>query len=96
VPYELKPRDVERRKITCELLFQRRKSFLHRIVTSDKKWICYDNPKRKKLWCKLDEPSISNGKYSCAKLMLCIFGISWVYYELFQPNETITGVTNNN
>jgi len=36
--------------MTCELLLQRhrRKSFLHRIVTGDEKWIRYDNPKRKK------------------------------------------------
>jgi len=39
VPYELKLRDVERSKMTCELLLQRhrRKSFLHRIVTDDEK-----------------------------------------------------------
>ncbi|KAG5313224.1 MOS1T transposase, partial [Pseudoatta argentina] len=50
VPYELKPRDVERRFGTCELLLQRqkRKGFLHRIVTGDEKWIHYDNPKRRK------------------------------------------------
>ncbi|KAG5321439.1 MOS1T transposase, partial [Pseudoatta argentina] len=50
VPYELKPRDVERRFGTCELLLQRqrRKDFLHRIVTGDEKWIHYDNPKRRK------------------------------------------------
>jgi len=43
VPYELKSRNVERRKMTCELLLQRhrRKSFLHRIVTGDEKWIRY-------------------------------------------------------
>jgi len=39
----LKPRNVERRKTTCELLLQcqrhRRKSFLHHIVASDEKWI---------------------------------------------------------
>jgi len=45
VPYELKPRDVERRFLMCELLLQRqkRKGFLHRIVTGDEKWIHYDN-----------------------------------------------------
>ncbi|KAG5320783.1 MOS1T transposase, partial [Pseudoatta argentina] len=45
VPYELKPRGVERRFGTCELLLQRqkRKGFLHRIVTGDEKWIHYDN-----------------------------------------------------
>jgi len=51
VPYELKPRDVERRLFACEQLKrQRRKGFLHRIVTGDEKWIHYDNPKRRKSW----------------------------------------------
>lgn len=45
VPYELKPRDIERRLFTCEQLLQRqnRKGFLHRVVTGDEKWINYDN-----------------------------------------------------
>ena len=47
VPYELKPRDVERRLFACEQLLERRKGFLHRIVTGDEKWVHYDNPKRK-------------------------------------------------
>jgi len=52
VPYDLKPRDVERRLFACEQLFerQRRKGFLHRIVTEDKKWVHYNNPKRRKSW----------------------------------------------
>jgi len=88
VPYELNPRDVERRKMTCELLLQRhrRKSFLHRIVTGDEKWIRYDNPKRKK-------SSTAKLNIHGAKLMLCIWWdqLGVVYYELLQPNETITG-----
>jgi len=57
VPYELKPRDVERRFFTCEQLIQRqqRKDFLHRIVTGDEKWIFYDNPKKKKYYAKLGQ-----------------------------------------
>jgi len=41
----LKPRDVERRLFACEQLLerQRRKGFLHRIVTGDEKWVHYDN-----------------------------------------------------
>ena len=41
MPYELKPRDVERRLFACEQLLerQRRKGFLHRIVTGDEKWV---------------------------------------------------------
>ncbi|GFW32898.1 mariner Mos1 transposase [Trichonephila clavipes] len=43
VPYELKPRDVERCLFACEQLLarQRRKGFLHRIATGDEKW--HDN-----------------------------------------------------
>ncbi|EFN76296.1 Histone-lysine N-methyltransferase SETMAR, partial [Harpegnathos saltator] len=49
VPYELKPRDVERRFCTCEMLLARhkRKGFLHRIVSGGEKWIYYDNPKKR-------------------------------------------------
>jgi len=51
VPYELKPRNIERRFFTCEMLLARhkRKGFLHRIVT-DEKWIHYDNLKKRKSW----------------------------------------------
>ena len=71
MPYELKPRDVERRFVTCELLLQRqkRKRFLHRIVTGDEKWIHYDNLKRRKSW---DHASTSSAKPNihCSKLIL--------------------------
>ena len=41
VPHELKPRDVERRFYMSEMLLEchKKKSFLHRIVTGDEKWI---------------------------------------------------------
>ena len=95
VPYELKDRDLERRLVMSESLLQRykRKSFLHRIVTGDEKWIYFDNPKRKKSWC---EPSTSTPKRNIHgfKVMLCIWwdqkGI--VYYELLKPGETITAI----
>ena len=97
VPYELKPRDVERRFFTCEQLLERqkRKGFLDRIVTGDEKWIHYDNPKRRKSWVKPGQPSTSTAKSNIhgSKLMLCIWwdqrGV--IYYELLKPNETITG-----
>jgi len=49
VPYELKPRDVERRFFTCEQLIQRqqKKGFLHRIMTEDEKWIFYNKQEEK-------------------------------------------------
>ena len=51
VPYELKPRNLERHFFTFEQLLKRQnwKSFLYLIVTGDEKWIHYDNPKRRKL-----------------------------------------------
>lgn len=96
LPYELKSRDVERRKFICELLLQRhqRKNFLHRILTGDEKWVRFDNPKRRKSWCRPGEPSKSIAKPNIhsAKLMLCIWWdqLGVVYYELLKPNETIT------
>jgi [histone H3]-lysine36 N-dimethyltransferase SETMAR len=97
VPYELKPRDVERRFCMCEQLLQRhkRKGFLHRIITGDEKWIHYNNLKRKKSWGPPGHASTLTAKPNIhgAKLMLCIWwdqkGV--VYYELLKPNETITG-----
>ena len=54
VPHELKSRDVERRFYMSKMLLERhkRKSFLHRVVIGDEKWIHYDNPKRKKSYCE--------------------------------------------
>lgn len=97
VPYDLKPRNVERRFFACEQLLQRqkRKGFLHRIVTGDEKWIHYSNPKRKKSWGQPGHASTSSARPNihAAKVMLCIWwdqdGV--IYYELLKPNETITG-----
>ncbi|VVC30765.1 Transposase, type 1,Winged helix-turn-helix DNA-binding domain [Cinara cedri] len=96
VPYELKPRDIERRLFTCEQLQQQnRKGFLHRIVIGDEKWIHYENPKRKKSWELPGHSSTSTAKPNIhgSKLMLCIWWdkLDVVCYELLQPGETITG-----
>jgi len=50
VPHELNEKQQENRKITCEMLLTRykRKSFLHRIVTGDEKWIYFENSKHKR------------------------------------------------
>nr|QXJ78550.1 putative DD34D transposase [Kaburagia rhusicola] len=97
VPYDLKPRDAERRFFACEQLLQRqnRKGFLHRIVTGDEKWVHYDNPKRRKSWGKPGHASTSTAKPNIhgAKVMLCIWWdqLGVIYYELLKPSETITG-----
>jgi len=99
MPYELKPRDVERRFFTCEQLIQRqqKKGFLHRIVTGDEKWIFYDNPKKKKYYAKPGQslPSISTPQPNIhGSKILCIWwdqkGLVY-YYELLKPGDSITG-----
>ena len=97
VPHELKPRDVERWFCMSEMLLERqkKKSFLHRIVTADEKWIHYDNLKRKQSYVKPDQPAKSTAKPNIhgAKVMHCIWwdqkGV--LYYELLKLSETING-----
>lgn len=95
VPHELTERQMENRKTTCEMLLAKyeRKSFLHRIVTGDEKWIYFENPKRKKSWVTPGQPSTSTAKPDRfgKKRMLCVWwdqkGV--VYYELLKPGETV-------
>lgn len=95
VPHELDDRQLERRKATCEILLARykRKSYLHRIVTGDEKWIYFENPKRKKSWVDPGQTSTSTARPNRfgKKTMLCIWwdqeGI--IYYELLKPGETV-------
>lgn len=97
LPYELKERDIERRKTICEILLEKhkRKGFLHRILTGDEKWIYFHNPKRRKSICDPGQPSTStpNRNIHDKKVLLCIWwdqkGI--VYHQLLKEKETITG-----
>ena len=76
------------------LVRHKKKSFLHRVVTGDEKWIHYDNPKRKK-YVKPGQPAKLTAKPNIygAKVMVCIWwdqkGV--LYYELLKPGETING-----
>ena len=73
----------------------KKKSFLHRIVTGDEKWIHYDNPKSKKLYVKPGQPAKSTAKSNIHGVKVMLF-IWWdqkgvLYYELLKPGETING-----
>jgi len=59
---QLNERQQENRKTICKLLLARykRKSFLHRIVTGDEKWIYFENPKRS--WITPGELSTSTAR----------------------------------
>src|SRR5690625_2253179 len=95
VPHQLTERHEENRKATCEMLLARykRKSFLHRIVTGDEKWIYFENPKRRASWVSPGQPSTSTARPNRygRKTMLCVWwdqkGI--IYYELLKPGETV-------
>ena len=72
--HELNERQQENRKTTCEMLLAKykKKSFLHRIVTGDEKWIYFENLKRKRS-LTLGEPSTSTARPNRygRKTMLC-------------------------
>lgn len=95
VPHEMTENQEVHRKVTCEMLLARyaRKSFLHRIVTGDEKWIFFENPKRAtgRVNPGGAVPSTSRQDRFGKKTMLCLF---WdqkglVYFELLQPGETV-------
>lgn len=98
VPHNLTERNQERRSATCDFLLARhtRKPFLHRIVTSDEKWIFYENPKRQKSWVRpgtAPKSTVRPNRFG-KKAMLCVWwdqdGI--VYHELLQPGQTVNTV----
>ncbi|GFV70008.1 mariner Mos1 transposase [Trichonephila clavipes] len=67
VPHELMDRQQENRKIVCEMLLVRykRKSYLHRIVTGDEKWMYFENLKRNKSYVDPGHPSKSTARQCC-------------------------------
>ncbi|GBP16996.1 Mariner Mos1 transposase [Eumeta japonica] len=96
VPYELKPRNVEQRLFACEQLVarQRRKGFLHRIVTGDEKWVHYDNPNAENHGISRPaSTSTTKPNIHGSKVMLSIWWdqLGVVYYELLKSTERITG-----
>lgn len=96
VPHQLSENQLEARITMCKkhLAEYRKHNFLHRIVTGDEKWVYYDNPKRKAAYVDRGQPGPlqPNRDIHCQKFMLCIWwdqkGV--VYYELLNPNETVT------
>ena len=96
VPHDLSEKNLTSRLTTCLSLLNRhkQKSFLHRIVTGDEKWIYFSNPNRKRSWLNPGEPSKPHPKQNIHghKVLLCIWwdmhGV--LFYELLKPSETIT------
>jgi len=94
VPHKLNDRwsDIKTHAKFC-LPEQKRKSFLHRIVTGDEKWIYFQNPKRKKSWVDPTQPSIFSSRINRfgRKTMLYVWwdqeGV--IYYELLKSGKTV-------
>jgi len=76
VPHELSEDNKNRqRDIALTLLSKfRKKDFLHKIITSDEKWIPYDDPEHRKSWVDPDQFSTSMPKRNihAKKVLLCI------------------------
>ena len=92
VPYELTPRNVERRFSTCEMLLARHKGkgFLNRIITGDEKWIQYDNPKRKKSWGPAGHASTSTAKPNIHGKTLVVYLVGSTWCRIIDEIETST------
>ncbi|GFX80287.1 mariner Mos1 transposase [Trichonephila clavipes] len=105
VPHELTDRRKENRKILCEMLLARykRKSYLHRIVTGDEKWIYFDNPKRNRSYVDPGQPSESTANPNSfgRKRMLGIFWdqegpIYFIYMSFSNPAKPLILIATSN
>lgn len=96
VPHQLSERDRQRRvEAALSLLsISRRKDWLATILTSDEKWVVYDNISRKLQWVDIDEQPqpVAKPNMHPRKVMLSVWWDSEgvVYYELLPTNTTIT------
>ncbi|GFX70390.1 mariner Mos1 transposase [Trichonephila clavipes] len=76
VPHELTDRQQENRKIACEMLLARYKckSYLHRIVTGDEKWIHFENSKRNRSYVDSGQSSKSTARLNrFGRKQCCVF-----------------------
>uniref|UniRef100_A0AAF5DET3 Mos1 transposase HTH domain-containing protein n=1 Tax=Strongyloides stercoralis TaxID=6248 RepID=A0AAF5DET3_STRER len=84
------------RSSICNLLLQRHDTepFLGRLVTGSKKWVFYNNPKRKRQKPSLKKTSVSKleSGLNLRKVLLCVWwntqGI--IHFELLESGQTIT------
>ncbi|GFT99875.1 histone-lysine N-methyltransferase SETMAR [Trichonephila clavipes] len=77
VPYELTEKNLSDRVRMCSshLIRLNMEPFLEKLITGDKKWIVYENIKRKKYYCKPGTSSATIPKPSIhhQKVQLCLW-----------------------
>ena len=96
VPHVLSPDNLRDRVNICASLHSRERQapFLNRLITGDEKWVLYHNVQRRRQWVSAGEPAIPQARRGLhpRKVLLCIWWdiLGVVYFELLQPNQTIT------
>ncbi|GFY24934.1 histone-lysine N-methyltransferase SETMAR [Trichonephila clavipes] len=95
VPHNLSEENRANRSTTCNLLLQRYNTelFFDTLITADKKWVLYDNPKRERQWLSPKEPPRRTAKPGLhpKKALLCVWwGIRGIiHFEVLKPGETV-------
>ena len=95
ISHELKEIHSTKRINGCDLHLKRNEfnPFLERIITSDGKWIVYNNFVRKRSWSKRDEPPQTTWKAELhVKKIMLSARWDWkgvVFFELLSRNQTI-------
>lgn len=99
VPHQLTERNRGDRVAACISLLARNNKdpFLKHLMTSDEKWISYDNPQRKQTWARRGDPPqrVAKPGLHPRKVLLSVWwdyqGI--LYFELLPANQTINSDT---
>lgn len=96
VPHQLSERNKIQRATICASLLSRfnEDPFFGRLVTSDEKWILWDNQRRAYAWLEPNEPPCKVPQIDLhpRKLLLCIWWARFgaVHYEVMKTGETVT------
>ena len=72
---------------------QQNRPVFKRMVTGDKKWVTYDNVRRKRSWSKSGEAAQTVAKpgLTARKVLLCVW-CDWqgiIHYELLHCGQTL-------
>lgn len=95
IPHELNESQKNRRKSDCEwLLHKFSRGGLHKILTSDEKWIIYDNRKARGQWLSPLQLGVQTprGNPHQKKTLLCVWWMASgvVHWELLPSGQTVT------
>ena len=96
VPHQLTEANMATRMLDAGILLSKSKNsvFFDSIITSDEKWIHYNNQRRKRQWLSVGEQPKTTPKPEIhgKKAMLCVWWNSkgFVYMEVLEPGQIVT------